>query len=299
MSQDRDELIPTRASLIGRLKNWQDSSSWQDFFDTYWKLIYGVARRYMVLLCVPTQLAINTVTDQVKTAEGRIDAQANDTRKGFADQKGFIDALVSGLRTLNEREGEGSIRIAQLAQEMKAIRDGLAMQQTMLNEITTLLQPLTVGAATTPTGTEPPAATGGAAQKPAGAIPPSPAAYYNAAFGYYYSNQFDFAIEALGEALKRFPDSPEAARAQMTIGDAYFQAGKRYQEALTAYTAVIANYKDPEVVPDAYYKQGLTYEQLGQKDAARKSYEQVRTLYPDSSAATLATMALKRLGFIK
>jgi RNA polymerase sigma-70 factor (ECF subfamily) len=45
MRQDRDELIPTRASLIGRLKNWQDSSSWQDFFDTYWKLIYGVARR--------------------------------------------------------------------------------------------------------------------------------------------------------------------------------------------------------------------------------------------------------------
>ena len=38
-----DELIPTRASLIQRLKDWQDQSSWQDFFDTYWKLIYGTA----------------------------------------------------------------------------------------------------------------------------------------------------------------------------------------------------------------------------------------------------------------
>ena len=38
-----DELIPTRATLIQRLKNWQDQSSWQDFFDTYWKLIYHVA----------------------------------------------------------------------------------------------------------------------------------------------------------------------------------------------------------------------------------------------------------------
>src|SRR6188472_4115314 len=38
-----DELIPTRATLIQRLKNWQDQSSWQDFFDTYWKLIYSVA----------------------------------------------------------------------------------------------------------------------------------------------------------------------------------------------------------------------------------------------------------------
>lgn len=40
-----DELIPTRTTLIQRLKNWQDQSSWQDFFDTYWKLIYGVARK--------------------------------------------------------------------------------------------------------------------------------------------------------------------------------------------------------------------------------------------------------------
>lgn len=40
-----NDLIATRATLIHRLKNWQDQSSWQDFFDTYWKLIYDVARR--------------------------------------------------------------------------------------------------------------------------------------------------------------------------------------------------------------------------------------------------------------
>jgi RNA polymerase sigma-70 factor (ECF subfamily) len=40
-----DEFIPTRATLIQRLKNWQDQASWQDFFETYWKLIYGLARR--------------------------------------------------------------------------------------------------------------------------------------------------------------------------------------------------------------------------------------------------------------
>ncbi len=38
-----DELIPTRTTLLERLKDWQDDSSWQEFFDTYWKLIYGVA----------------------------------------------------------------------------------------------------------------------------------------------------------------------------------------------------------------------------------------------------------------
>jgi len=45
MPHETDELIPTRASLIARLKDLQDDSSWQEFFDTYWKLIYGVARK--------------------------------------------------------------------------------------------------------------------------------------------------------------------------------------------------------------------------------------------------------------
>jgi RNA polymerase sigma factor (sigma-70 family) len=39
------ELVPTRASLLHRLRDWDDKSSWQEFFDTYWRLIYGLARK--------------------------------------------------------------------------------------------------------------------------------------------------------------------------------------------------------------------------------------------------------------
>ena len=38
-----DDYLPTRYSLINRLKNWDDQESWQDFFNTYWKFIYGLA----------------------------------------------------------------------------------------------------------------------------------------------------------------------------------------------------------------------------------------------------------------
>ncbi len=38
-----DDLLPTRRTLLSRLKNWEDSASWQTFFDTYWGLIYQVA----------------------------------------------------------------------------------------------------------------------------------------------------------------------------------------------------------------------------------------------------------------
>jgi len=42
---DPDEFIPTRASLLSRLKDWEDQTSWREFFDTYGRLIYGVARK--------------------------------------------------------------------------------------------------------------------------------------------------------------------------------------------------------------------------------------------------------------
>ena len=44
-TEDQDELIPTRRSLLSRLKDWDDQESWRDFFNTYWKLIYGVASK--------------------------------------------------------------------------------------------------------------------------------------------------------------------------------------------------------------------------------------------------------------
>src|SRR5436190_24115121 len=37
------DLIPTRQSLLSRLKDWDDQESWQDFFNAYWRLIYQVA----------------------------------------------------------------------------------------------------------------------------------------------------------------------------------------------------------------------------------------------------------------
>src|SRR2546426_3139581 len=42
---DDDEIIPTRQSLLSRLKDWSDQESWKVFFDTYWKLIYASAIR--------------------------------------------------------------------------------------------------------------------------------------------------------------------------------------------------------------------------------------------------------------
>ena len=38
-------LLATRRSLVERLADWGDQRRWQEFFDTYWKLIHSAARK--------------------------------------------------------------------------------------------------------------------------------------------------------------------------------------------------------------------------------------------------------------
>jgi RNA polymerase sigma-70 factor (ECF subfamily) len=44
MVEPISDSLPTRHSLLNRLKDWEDRSSWQQFFDLYWRLIYNVGR---------------------------------------------------------------------------------------------------------------------------------------------------------------------------------------------------------------------------------------------------------------
>lgn len=37
--------LPTRDSLLNRIKDLGDDASWRDFFETYWELIYNLARK--------------------------------------------------------------------------------------------------------------------------------------------------------------------------------------------------------------------------------------------------------------
>ena len=45
MSRLADDSLPTRRTLLSRLRNLDDQESWRTFFDLYWRLLYNVARR--------------------------------------------------------------------------------------------------------------------------------------------------------------------------------------------------------------------------------------------------------------
>src|SRR6266446_9034039 len=63
MGDPLDPFLLTRQSLLSRLKDWDDHESWRDFFDTYWRLIYGLAVK-----SVPTNTEAEDVVQEALLA---------------------------------------------------------------------------------------------------------------------------------------------------------------------------------------------------------------------------------------
>jgi RNA polymerase sigma-70 factor, ECF subfamily len=81
--RDRPDLAPTRWSLIERLKDSGDDTSWREFFDTYARLIHGVARKAGLTDTEAQEVVQETVIAVArKIPEFRCDPQAG-SFKGF------------------------------------------------------------------------------------------------------------------------------------------------------------------------------------------------------------------------
>jgi len=67
---DMDDLIPTRQSLLSRLKNWSDQESWKVFFDTYWRLIYNASVKAGLTDAEAQDVVQETVISVLKSMPG-------------------------------------------------------------------------------------------------------------------------------------------------------------------------------------------------------------------------------------
>jgi tol-pal system protein YbgF len=224
------------------------------------------------------QQMLNTLAETLKALNAKLDDQGATMRKTFADQRLLIDNLGEGVRIIRERVDETNVRIATLSQDIDALRTAAVSQQ-----------PASVPPAGEPGATPP---------SPDPNAPPvtgtSPSQLYDLALGDYSAGQWDLAIQGFQTYLKAYPKSPLAHRAALYIGQAHYAAG-RFKDAIAAYDEVIAGYQNTESVPEAYYKRGLAYERLGDRERARESLEHVLKNFPDVAIAHLAKQALERL----
>jgi tol-pal system protein YbgF len=222
----------------------------------------------------------------LKTLTTRLDEQGNSTRKTFADQKLLIDGVGDTVRVLREKADDTNVRLSTMNQELEAMRQAITSQPQPSFVPPTAVDP-------TASGT-PGAATPGVTPPPGPAPIIAPQKLYDNAFADYTAGQYDLAVIGFETFIKTSPRSELADDAQLNIGNALYAAGK-FKEAVPALQQVINGYPQSNSVAAAWYKLGLTYEQLKQADLARKSYETVTKNHEGTIEASLARQGLERL----
>ena len=235
------------------------------------------------------QNLIAAMTEAIKAVNTRIDEQTGANRKSFADQKLVIDTLSSDLRVVREKVDDNSVRVGSLGQELDALRQSVTALGTQLRQPAVPEgDPLAAGADPN-APTSPSVPIGGAA-----ALGASPQKLLDSALADYYAGQYDLAILGFESYVKTFPQSPQAAFAQLHIGNSQMNLGK-YEPAIAAFDMVIRNYPRSNEVPDAYVRKGTSLKSLKQNDLAREAFEFVVKSYPDTVAATVAQQRLQEL----
>jgi RNA polymerase sigma-70 factor (ECF subfamily) len=116
MTDEANELLPTRHSLLARLKDWEDQTSWREFFDTYWKLIYAVARKAGLSDAEAQDVVQETVLTVAKKV-GDFKAQPGGSFKGWLlqitrrriadefERRQRSQSLVTSAATTRNEEG--------------------------------------------------------------------------------------------------------------------------------------------------------------------------------------------------
>ena len=138
--------------------------------------------------------------------------------------------------------------------------------------------------------TAPRAFTPAPSQRPAG----SDQQNYQAAFDMISARRYAEAGTAFETFLQQFPTSPLADNAQYWLAETYYVRGQ-YQDALPAFRKVIDEYPQSAKLPDALLKLGYCQQELGDRNAARSSLQEVMRQFPDTTAARLASQRLGQL----
>lgn len=102
---------------------------------------------------------------------------------------------------------------------------------------------------------------------------------------------YEGARERFKSFMTKNPDSPKVSDAQFYLAETYFDE-QWYEKAILEYQVVIAKYTKSAKRPAALYKQGLAFEQIGDKVNARARYRDVVNLYSKTPEARLAKKKL-------
>ena len=118
------------------------------------------------------------------------------------------------------------------------------------------------------------------------------AAMYAAAYQTFKGGNYTKAREAFQGFLTAHPAGEYSDNAQFWIGECYFFE-KKYDKAILEYEKVTKQFPSSNKVPYALLKQGISFQNLGDKVSAKLLLQQVIRDYPNTSQARIARSKLQ------
>lgn len=213
---------------------------------------------------------------------------------------------------------ELSIRIDQLESQLRALRGEL---ETQANEQAALRKQLTdlageldrrlaaapvaaavpaaaaapVGEAVSATASDPASAPVSAAPTATGPDPLGPVQRYQLAFEALRAADYPKAITGFDDMIARYPDHALATNARYWLGRSLVLQ-QDHARAVDAFAAALAGPLDSARVPDAMLRKAQSELQLGRRDAASVTLQQLIERFPDSEPARQARGLLTQAG---
>jgi tol-pal system protein YbgF len=117
---------------------------------------------------------------------------------------------------------------------------------------------------------------------------------YQAAFDTLKEGRYKEAKAKLKAFLDKYPNSSFAGNAQYWLGEAHYVT-RDFEQGIVEFEKVLKVFPTSNKVPDAMLKLGYTYYELKQFPKAKAILEDLRTRFPDETAARLATKRLDRI----
>lgn len=256
--------------------------------------------------CFASTAQLDEVRDDVSAT--RAEAAVSDSVRATQ-----LVQILSTLRDVSDSISSLSQRITRLRAETQADVRGMRQQVSEILEVTgqseSRLRELRreIDArikATAPAPVPPPAPTqsadsiqGASVSPPAAPVEDAPPAeeLYRIGRDQLTRGGNSAARAALGDLLKRYPDSELAADAQFLIAESH-AADRSVARADTAYAAVVSRYPDSPRAPTALYKRGVMAQTARRTTTAKRLYNELIQKYPSSDEAELARERLRVLG---
>ncbi len=243
--------------------------------------------RMLQLQTQELQTTMIALADAINSVNVTVAEQVSISRKTFADTQVMMNTVGDGIRILREKLDDTNVRVSSFSLEIEALRVSIPRIPIPTTDDPLAEQPISPETETVeapPVGPVTPTAIPGV----------SPQRLYDMAFADYAAGQWSLAITGFEAYITAFPRSTQADDAQFYIGQTYYNDGK-YQDAKEAFDTAIATYLDGDVLPEAYYKRGLSLDRLGNTEEALASFQILIDRYPNSTMTTLAQQAINRL----